>query len=301
VPNRPKLETLPPPADLPSVAAVRAAFRARSAEVPADCVVAERAVASARGELRLRWYQPRDRSGAGTAQAAAEQRGGLVFFHGGGFVAGDVANHDAFCGPLSAASGCSIVSCSYRLAPEHRFPAALDDAYFAACFVHEHADEFEIDHRRMGIGGIEVGASLATGVARLAKERRNPALAFQLLVQPVFDFSPAALSGAAEIGAAPFEWAVAQYVDAPLREDPRCSPMRAMNLIGLPSTFMLAGDGPVAVQAERYAERLREAHVPVAVLQSVGAAANFLQVPNSSKQGREALSACAKSLANALR
>jgi acetyl esterase len=301
VPKRPKLETVPPQADSPSAAAVRAAERAKSSEIPADCVVADRAVASARGELRLRWYQRRDRSEAGTEQDTAAQRAGLVFFHGGGFVAGDVASHDAFCGQLSAASSRVIVSCSYRLAPEHRFPAALDDAYFAACFVHEHADEFEIDHRRLGIGGIEVGASLATGVARLAKERRNPALAFQLLVQPVFDFTPAALSGAAAIGAAPLEWAVAQYIDAALREDPRCSPMRATNLIGLPSAFMLAGDRAAAtLQVDPYAERLREAHVPVALVQAAGAPANFLEVPDSSEQGREALRVCAKALAEAL-
>jgi acetyl esterase len=195
-----------------------------------------------------------------------------VFFHGGGFVTGDVASHDAFCGQLSAASGCAIVSCSYRLAPEHRFPAALDDAYFAACFVHEHADEFGIDHRRLGIAGIEVGASLATGVARLAKERRNPALAFQLLVQPILDFSLAALSGAPAIGAASLEWAVAQYIDPALREDPRCSPLRATNLIGLPSTFLLCGDQALAkAHAERYEARLREAHVPVTVMEAADA------------------------------
>jgi acetyl esterase len=301
VPNGPKLDTPQAQADSPSVAAVRAAERAKSSEIPKDCVVADRSVASARGELRMRWYRPRDRSEAGTAHEAAGQGAGLVFFHGGGFVAGDVARHDAFCGQLSVASGCAVVSCSYRLAPEHRFPAALDDAYFAACFVHEHADEFEIDHRRLGIGGIEVGASLATGVARLAKERRNPALAFQLLIQPVFDFSPEGLSGVIPSHSAPLEWAVAHYTDARRREDPRCSPMRATNLIGLPSTFMLAAERTLAAEhVKRYADRLREAHVPVAVIQAAGAAADLLEVPDSSEQGRRAVTACAKALAEAL-
>ncbi len=282
MPNRPKVETAQPPVEAPSAAEVRAAERTHRTEIPDDCAVDERTVASARGELRLRWYRPRERPEVGSARAASEAQedAGLVFFHGGGFVAGDVASHDAFCGRLSAASGCVIVSCSYRLAPEHRFPAALDDAYFAACFVHEHADEFGIDHRRLGIAGIEVGASLATGVARLAKERRNPPLAFQLLVQPVLDFSPAELSGAPAIGPAPFEWAVAQYIDAALSEDPRCSPLRATNLIGLPSTFMLSGDQPCArEQVKRYEARLRQAHVPVTVAEAAdeATAARLLQ------------------------
>lgn len=275
MPNRLKIETPEPLLEAPFAAAVRAAERAHRSEIPGNCVVADRTVPSARGELRLRWYRPAQCSEIGSAQSPAQgESAGLVFFHGGGFVAGDAASHDALCGQLSASSGCTVVSCSYRLAPEHRFPAALDDAYFAACFVHEHADEFGVDHRRLGIAGVEVGASLATGVARLAKERRNPALAFQLLVEPVLDFSPAALSGGPQNGAVPLEWAVAQYIDATLREDPRCSPLRATNLIGLPSTFMLSGDHAVArAHVDRYAARLREAHVPVSVMQAADAAA----------------------------
>jgi acetyl esterase len=299
-PNRSKLGTSLELRDTPSVDAVRAAERAQRTKIPRDCTVADRSVASARGELRLRCYQPsRPKSGKlGEGEGA-----GLVFFHASGFVAGDPASHDAFCGQLSVASGCTVVACSYRLAPEHRFPTALDDAYFATCFVHEHADEFGIDHRRLGISGIEVGSSLATGVARLAKDRRNPALGFQLLVNPVLDFAPAALSGAASlsVGAASLEWAVAQYIDATLREDPRCSPLRANNLIGLPAALIVcAGEDTMTDQAERYAARLRTAHVPVTVACNPGAAVDFLEVPDSSESGRSALGACSRALFEAL-
>jgi acetyl esterase len=243
----------------------------------------------------------RHRSGA--TESRGVERAGLVFFHAGGFVAGDPASHDSFCGQLSVSSGCAIVACSYRLAPEHRFPVALDDAYFGTCFVHEHADEFGIDHRRLGIAGIEVGASLATGVARLAKDRRNPALGFQLLINPLFDFAPAALSGvpSLSVGAAPLEWAVAQYIDATLREDPRCSPLRANNLIGLPGALIVcAGEETMTDQAQRYAARLRTSHVAVTVACNSGAAVDFLEVPDSSESGRNALRVCSRALVEAL-
>jgi acetyl esterase len=196
------------------------------------------------------------------------------------------------------------VACSYRRAPEHRFPSALDDAYFAACFVHEHADEFGIDHRRLGIAGIEVGASLATGVARLAKERRNPALGFQLLVNPVLDFAAEAVSGTTHLGvagAASLDWAVAQYVDATLREDPRCSPLRANNLIGLPAALIVCADeATVTDQAERYAARLQDAHVAVTIVRHPGSALDFLEVPDSSESGRNALHVCSRALVETL-
>jgi acetyl esterase len=278
-----------------SVADVRAAECAQRRGIPSDCVVHERTVASARGELGLRWFR------SATSPAPGNEAAGLVFFHGGGFVAGGPASHDAFCGQLAAASGCAIVSCSYRLAPEHRFPAAIDDAYFATCFVHEHADEFGIDHRRCGVAGIEVGASLATGVARLAKERRNPALGFQLLIDPVLELAPAAISGMRLAAPASLEWAVAQYIDPDLREDPRCSPLRANNLIGLPPALIVcAGDDAVTEQAERYAARMRDAHVAVAIVRNSDIASRFLVDPASSEAGRGALHACSRALVEAL-
>lgn len=281
------------------VADVRRAELAQRRGIPSDCVVVDRTVASTRGELLLRCFRPATRPELGSS--ASEDGAGLVYFHGGGFVAGDPASQDAFCGRLAAMSGCTIVACSYRRAPEHRFPAAIDDAYFATCFLHEHADEFGIDHRRVGVAGVEVGASLATGVARLAKERRNPALGFQLLVNPVLDFTPAAVSGATLAGAVSLEWAVAQYIDATLREDPRCSPLHATNLIGLPPALIICADhDTVTDHAERYAARLRDAHVAVTVVRQSDASLDFLEDPDSSEPGRSALNACSRALVEAL-
>ncbi len=226
-----------------AVEAAREAERARRTEAPTGCAVDERSVAMAGAALRMRSFRPEGKGGAECA--------GLVFFHGGELVAGDPGSHDALCGQLALEVGCVIVSSEYRLAPEHRFPSALDDAYFAACHIHELADEFGIDHRRLGIAGIEAGAGLATGVARLAKERRNPALAVQLLIDPLVDVRSG--SGVLE-----------HYADAKTREDARCSPLLAKNLIGLPPVFLVSTPGaPLEAQADAYVERLREAHVPV--------------------------------------
>ncbi|HKU44404.1 MAG TPA: nitrate reductase associated protein, partial [Polyangiales bacterium] len=225
------------------------------ASVPAGCTRSERRIPSPGGSLALYSYRP--------AAAHSGERAGLVFFHAGAHVSGSAQSHAAFCGELSRAANCVVVSCEYRLAPEARFPSALDDAYFAACFVHEHADEFGIDHKRLGIGGIEVGAALATGVARLAKERRNPALGLQLLLCPRLDLRAPELSSQLEA-----------YASEAERADPRCSPLAARNLIGLPPVLLVAGED--AQDAEAYAARLREAHVEVALERAAGSGYAFL-------------------------
>lgn len=231
------------------------------AAVPAGCRVDSRSYPGEHGPLGIRVYSPEHGGGAGA-------RAGLAFFHGGGFVAGDEASHDALCGALSVASDCVIASCAYPLAPAHRFPSALEDAYFGACFVHEHADEFGIDHRRFGVAGIEVGAGLATGVARLAKERRNPAIVLQLLIDPVVDLRPDAVSGITLGPHGSLDSAIGQYATSAEREDARCSPLVATNLIGLPGVIIASSlGGAIATQAARYAERLREVHVAVTLRQ----------------------------------
>lgn len=248
---------------------------AKRSGIPAGCAVEERTIPFPQGSLRACVYRPDGPSGA--------ERAGLVFFHGGRFVGGDPGSHDALCARLSLGAGCVIVSSAYRLAPEHRFPRALDDAYFATSFVHEHADEFGIDHRRLGVGGVEVGAGLATSVARLAKERRNPALALQLLIAPCVDLRD---------GAGP-------YATAAECEDPRCSPILARNLIGLPPVILACGDDdPLRAQADAYEARLTEVQVSVRAFRGAGAGADFMtaaQAPESA-----VLRACTQALEHLL-
>src|SRR5579863_5885561 len=106
----------------------------------------------------------------------------LVYFHGGGFVIGNLDGVDRTCRALANASGCIVVSVDYRLAPEHKFPAAVNDAYAAVKYVSEHAAEFDADPNRMAVGGDSSGGNLAAVVCLIARERGGPAIAFQLLV-----------------------------------------------------------------------------------------------------------------------
>jgi acetyl esterase len=269
------------------------------------------------GELALHVYRPltypaAEQSSRPFAYPAAEQSdgllGGLVFFPGGGFVVGELSGHDALCRQLAHGAHCVVVSVDYRLAPEQPFPAAVDDAYAAACFVHEQADQFGIEHRRLAVGGYTAGAALATAVARLAKERRNPALAFQLLIHPITDLrsfdTPSYLEHAerAPLTRATLMWCASQYARSDAeRADPRCSPLAAKNLIGLPPALIITAEyDPLRDEAEAYASALRLAHVPVTLSRYAGMVHGFVHLHAFIERGQAALDECIQGLSAAL-
>jgi len=247
----------------------------------------------------LRVYEPPQSPGLNS---------GLVFFAAGGFAVGELAGHVALCQQLAMSAGCVVVSVETRLAPEHKFPAAIDDAYLATCWIHENADELGIDHRRLAIGGESTGATIATAVCRLAKERRNPSLTFQLLLYPVTDLRPVALQQMAASPSVPgvltpalLARAVALYVSSEGdRDDPRCSPLAARNLIGLPPALIITAEHDVLrEQIEAYAQALRAAHVPVKVSQYAGVTHAFVHMFALIDRGREALVECSAALRTA--
>lgn len=251
------------------------------------------------GELLLHVYRP---------EGAKGLLGGLVFFSGGGFVIGELTGHDALCRQIANGARCVVVSVDYRLAPEQPFPAAVDDAYAAACFVHEQADLFGIDHQRLAVGGYTAGATLATTVARLAKERRNPPLVFQWLIQPIADLrtfdTPSYLEHAdrAPLTRASLMRFASLYVRADGdREDPRCSPLAAKNLIGLPPALIVTAEyDPLRDEAEAYAAALRAAHVPVTLTRYAGMVHGFMHLHALIERGRTALDECMRVLTAAL-
>jgi acetyl esterase len=248
---------------------------------------------------------------------------GLLFFSAGFYSVGELWGHTALCQQLAVSADCVVISVAPRLAPEHKFPAAVDDAYVAACWVHENADEVGIDHRRLAIGGESTGATLATTVCRLAKERRNPALAFQLLLYPGTDLRPEAVARvqrAAQVGgedpkhASPeltrlrqitagalsrsIELYLAAAADA---ADPRCSPVAAKNLIGLPPALILSAEEDVlAPDVEAYVRLLQAAHVPVTLSRYAGVGHGFAHSFAFLDPGREALAECGAALRTAL-
>ena len=221
-------------------------------------------IPSPAGSIPARIYTPtRLRKANGLAP-------GLVFFHGGGWVIGDLDSHDVVCRKLADEGELMVVSVDYRLAPEHKFPAAVDDAIASTKWIAENAKQFGIDASRLMVGGDSAGGNLAAVVAISARDGSGPDIAGQLLIYPAIDFAMTHpshrepetsillthsvirwfrdhyLNGAADVG----DW--------------RASPARARTLIGLPPAYVLtAGADPLRDEGDEYARRLKEAGVAV--------------------------------------
>ena len=196
---------------------------------------------------------------------------GLVFFHGGGFVLGGLDGSDRTCRALANGSGCVVISVDYRLAPEHTFPAAADDAFAVTQYVAEHAAEFGVDPALLAVGGDSAGGNLATVVALRARDAGGPPIAFQLLIYPWVDFtddSPSMREFAADhfLTAEAMAWFADYYLPPSIdRRQPWVSPMHA-KLDGLPPAFVLTAEcDPLRDQGEAFARRLQAAGVQTSV------------------------------------
>jgi len=192
----------------------------------------------------------------------------IVFFHGGGWVLGDLSGADPVCRALAVASGCSVASVAYRLAPEHPFPAAVDDAFAAVRHVAQHM----APGVPVVVCGDSAGGNLATVVARRARDLAGPAIAYQALVYPVVDHdldrpSYHEHSAGLLLTRRDMAWFWDRYLpDVRLRSHPDASPLRAPTLAGMPPTLILvAGYDPLRDECLAYAQALRKAGVPVTV------------------------------------
>jgi acetyl esterase len=232
----------------------------------------------------------------------------LVYFHGGGFVICNLDTHDRLCRSLANASGCVVVSVDYRLAPEHKFPAAADDAYSATRYVAEHAAEFGIDASRIAVGGDSAGANLATVVAMMARDRGGPALKFQLLIYPVTDFTEHATESERDYGHGYFldeelmDWFADQYFATESdRHLPYASPSKASDVRGLPPAFVLTGEcDPLRDQGEAYADKMRSAGVTVELKRYEGMIHPFISLAGIVDAGRDAIKDSAAAVRQAL-
>jgi acetyl esterase len=204
-------------------------------------------------------------------------RGLLVYFHGGGWVIGDLDTHDSPCRFLAAHSGAAVLAVDYRLAPEHPFPAAVEDAVAAYRWVSENADRLGADPARIAVGGDSAGGNLAAVVCLAARDEGATPPAMQLLIYPVTETGRELPSRRAfEEGFLLTRRDMAYYEDRYLppgadRDDPRVSVLRAPDLSGLPPAYVsTAGFDPLRDEGEAFAERLREASVPVALRRHPG-------------------------------
>ncbi|MBN1529771.1 MAG: alpha/beta hydrolase [Thermoleophilaceae bacterium] len=247
-----------------SPAEARQAFRMLTVElrdpatiVPCDAVE-EIEVPGAAGPLRARIYRP----------AAEPPLPTVVFIHGGGFVLGDVETHDNQCRTLANQTGAVVLSSDYRLAPEARFPAALDDALAITRWAAEHVDELGGDPERLAIAGDSAGGNLAAVVAHETRET-GPRLAAQLLIYPGTDFvtrHPSEEENAEGyfLTLEDMEWFADHYTGDADRTDPRLSPALADDLAGLPPAVIATAEfDPLRDQGNAYADALQAAGVPV--------------------------------------
>ena len=237
------------------------------------------------GDLSYRLYAP-----AGSTEAPAP---GFVFFHGGGMVAGSVETHDCIAAALSEATACRLISVEYRLAPEHKFPAAIEDAITATEFVAQNAASFGIDPARLVVGGDSAGATRAAVVCQHARRSRGPAILAQCLICPVLDFeeiSPSRTEFAEDqlIGKSTLEADLADYLpDGADPADVRISPLRALNLAGLPTAIIHTAEfDPMRDEGNAYARRLLAAGITVEHVCHDGMVHNFHALGAVLPQGR---------------
>ncbi|WP_046315218.1 alpha/beta hydrolase [Mycobacterium sp. UM_Kg1] len=247
------------------VAARRAMRDLPRRPVHPDLPAEDRVIEGPGGDLPIRIYRP-----AGSQSGAAPV---VVFFHGGGFVAGDLETHDGTARMHAAGAGAVVVSVDYRLAPEHPFPAAVHDALAAVEWVAAHAGELGVDPARLAVAGDSAGGNLAAVVAQLARDGGGPAIAFQLLWYPAttYDGSLPSFSENAQApiidskAIAALTLAYAGHVDL-TDPPPTLAPARAANLAGLPPAYIaVAGHDPLRDDGIRYGELLAAAGVPVQV------------------------------------
>jgi acetyl esterase len=215
------------------------------------------------GDIALRLYR-----GAGTDPGA--RLPALIYFHGGGWVLGDLDSHDVVCRRLANGARCAVVSVDYRLAPEHRFPAAVDDSISATRWIAAEAEALGIDGHRLAVGGDSAGGTLATVVALTARDEGGPALRYQLLTYPATDLglghaSHRDFTSGLILTHGTMRWFRDLYLSAPADEaDWRASPLRAATLAGLPPAYLLTvGYDPLLSEGEAYGERLAAAGVAV--------------------------------------
>ncbi|HTM02651.1 MAG TPA: alpha/beta hydrolase [Vicinamibacterales bacterium] len=269
--------------------------------MPAEVAsVAERTVPVSGGAIRLRVYTP-----PGTAATFPV----IVGFHGGGFVAGGIDTYDRTARFLCRHAEAVVINVGYRLAPEHLFPAAVEDAYAAVMWAAQHAREFKGDPTRLAITGDSAGGNLAAVVCLLSKARGGPRIAYQALFYPLTDFTLKMTPSRVQFGDGQYflsnrdsEWFRQLYLaNADQARDPRVSPLLASDLHGLPPALVVAaGCDPLLDEGKAYADRLSAAGVTVDYRCYDGTIHAFTAFSGAIPAGEEALSYAAGKLKQAL-
>lgn len=258
--------------------------------------VINRTIESPHGEIPIRIYIP---NGEGPFPA-------LVYYHGGGWVIGNLDIVDVPCRRIANQANCVVISVAYRLAPEHKFPAAIEDAYATVNWVVEQAHSIQVDPSRIAVAGDSAGGNLATVVSLMARDKEGPSLVQQILLYPVTNYAFDTNSYAENadgyfLTKAMMKWFWNHYLrDEQDGRNPYASPLLADDLSGLPPAHIItAGFDPLRDEGEAYAERLKAAGVPVTTTHYESMIHGFCWMPGAIEQGKIAIDEVASTLKQA--
>ena len=295
----------PRPLEAPTM---REAYSAMAAMLPPgpEVKTEDRTVPGPAGEIPVRVYRP-----SADSDAADGPLGVLVYLHGGGWTIGGLDTHDHPCRTLCAEAGIVVVSVDYRLAPEHPFPAALDDSWAALEWVAANGAELGADPSRLAVGGDSAGGNLAAVLALMARDRGGPALRFQLLVYPAVDMRPDAperFPSRVENGegyvltSQAMDFFGSNYAPDPeQRSDWRISPLVAADHSNLPPALVITAEfDPLRDEGAAYAETLRSAGTPATLSPYEGTVHTMYQLAPFLDAGKAALTESAAALRDAL-
>jgi acetyl esterase len=248
------------------------------------------------GDIPVRAYRPQ----GSTAQQILRP---LVYYHGGGHTIGDLDTHDTLCRELCNKSGYAVFSVDYRLGPEHKFPAAVDDSWSALQWIASNAADVLIDAEQLAVGGDSAGANLAAVMALTARDKGGPRIVYQLLIYPVTDFRYATASQKSNgagylLTREVIDYFTANYLPSDAnRLDWRISPALASDFSGLPPALVLtAGYDPLLDEGREYADKLQAGGTQVEYVCYPGQIHGFITMGRAIPQANEAVALCADRL-----
>ena len=247
---------------------------------------------SVAGTVPIRIYRP----------TAADNLPCIVFFHGGGWVIGDLETHDSACRMLAEETGQVVIAVDYRLAPEYPYPAPMQDSYEAFCWIHAHSSDLNIDNQKLSVAGDSAGGNLAAVICLRARDESGPAISHQLLIYPVTDAAMDTVSYRDNgegymLSEATMVWFFDHYAAQDVRQDHLVSPLLAKDLSGLPpATIITAEFDPLRDEGEAYAKRLTEAGVSTELKRFDGQIHGFFTMTDVMPEARQAARLAASQL-----